>query len=148
MKNINIRIKGLNQYIDWVGKGFVLRENRPTVPRRPCRAFSDGHQGRAHRAFSDGPHRGKQNGSSTASNCALASIEHSQMDTRVGPIEHSQMDPTEASKCIKCTTHNGICAGSPLQAFAKIWRVFWCGESENMGRGQIVHCTSIIVHCT
>ena len=33
---------------------------RPTVPCRPFRAFPDGHQSRAHRAFSNGPHRGKQ----------------------------------------------------------------------------------------
>ena len=33
---------------------------RPTVPWRPFRAVPDGHQGRAHRAFSNGPHRGKQ----------------------------------------------------------------------------------------
>ena len=32
---------------------------RPTVPWRPFRAFPGGHQGRAHRAFSNGPHRGK-----------------------------------------------------------------------------------------
>ena len=48
---------------------------RPTVPWRPFRAFPDGHQGRAHRSFSNGAHRGKQGRRSTASNCALASIQ-------------------------------------------------------------------------
>ena len=32
----------------------------PTVPWRPFRAFPHGHQDRAHQAFSNGPHRGKQ----------------------------------------------------------------------------------------
>ena len=33
---------------------------RPTVPWRPFRASPDGYQGRAHRSFSDRPHRGEQ----------------------------------------------------------------------------------------
>ena len=33
---------------------------RPTVPWRPFRAFPDGYQGSAHRAFLNGPHGGKQ----------------------------------------------------------------------------------------
>ena len=36
------------------------RREGGTVPWRPFRAFPDGHQGRAHRAFSNGPHRWKQ----------------------------------------------------------------------------------------
>ena len=46
----------------------------PTVPWYPFRAFPDGHQGRANRAFSHGP-REKQGRRNTASNCALASIQ-------------------------------------------------------------------------
>ena len=76
---------------------------RPTLPWRPFRAFPDGHQGRAHRAFSNEPHRKMQ--------------------------EHK--------------THNGICTGSHFQAFPGFSRVWWCGKSKTLGRGQIVHYTAL-----
>ena len=87
----------------------------------------------------DGGERGKQGRRSTdrVQLCPGVHSEHSLMDTRIGPIEHSQMDPTEGSRCTKHTT------GCALAHISKLSRVLRCGKSENLGRGQIVHCTTL-----